>query len=421
MKKKQKPTIAFLTSQWSNVDDNIRAGKPPGGVPSIARVWTQSLADGFDVHVFILCETPPDWPKETVELGGVRFHWISKQFRGLSRWLLKKHLLGLVKPLWLVGQLQMAWRVLRAGIRPDIFYCMRPTFLVIARLLSWHYGAKLVLRNYGTWLYHLWFEQKRWLPRINALGTLLAHWIPMDLFIMTNDGTRGREVAQWAHFPMEKFRSWINGVDKTMRMEGFDKKAFKKEIGVPADSPMLMTLGRLDYWKRLDRPIDAMPGILRESPGARLVIVGGGPLEAELRRRAEQKGVADSVIFIGPVTHDMIKYYLNATDIFIMPNDLTNMCSTLIEGLICGCCVVTRDVGSTTEVVTDGRNAVVLQPGEAKDIAEAALRLLKDPQERQRLSEEAHRGAMKRFQTWDERMKMEVQVLKELICSGHTA
>jgi glycosyltransferase involved in cell wall biosynthesis len=415
MRHAKKPVIVFLTAAWQDVDDNIRKGRPPGGVPSIARIWTTCLEQGFEVHVFMLTRLDPGWPRNTVELGGVKFHWVNQYMRGFTDWLTRKGLIGLFKPLWLIWQMQMAFRLMQEWIRPDIIYVMRTTYILLGWLWRMISGARLVRRQYGVFLYESWFEQKKWLPRVNDLGGLLALRVPCDLIIMTNDGTRGDKVAQWIGTPMHKFRFWINGVDKALRIPGFDAGAFKKSLGVPAEAPMLVTLGRLTYWKRIDRAIDAMPRVLKEFPETRLVIVGGGELKQDLEDRATRLGLQDRVVFAGPVTHDKIKQYLNAADVYILPHDVTNMCSTLIEGLTAGCCIVTRDVGSTTELVTHDRNAMVLKPGEAPDIADTVIRLLKDPGLRHRLAQKAYEQAMQRFQTWDERMLMEVQELRALI------
>jgi glycosyltransferase involved in cell wall biosynthesis len=411
----EKPTIAFLTGPWSNIDDNIRKGMSPGGVPSVAGAWIACHKARFEVHVFIVTQTEPGWPKETTELDGIHLHWISQPFQRLTNWVVNNKLIGLVKPLWLIWQLQMVWRILTSRVRPNIVYSMRSTFVLVGCIWSKICGAKFVQRQYGTWLYHLWFEQNKWLPRIKSLGTLLAFKFPTDLYIMTNDGTNGDKVAEWLSFPMDRFRFWLNGVDKSLRIKDFDVKGFKKELGLPWDSYVIMTLGRLSYWKRLDRAIDAMAVILKEYPNAYLVIIGKGEKLKILEEQVEALGLNNNVIFLGAVQHNKIKRYLNGADIFLMCNDLTNMCNTLVEALTCGCCVVTRDVGSTTEIVTDGDNAIVLKPGEAGDIASAIIALLKNPRKRQEIAERAYKKAMEQFQTWDERMKMEVEELEMLI------
>jgi glycosyltransferase involved in cell wall biosynthesis len=76
---------------------------------------------------------------------------------------------------------------------------------------------------------------------------------------------------------------------------------------------------------------------------------------------------------------------------------------------------VTRDAGSTTDIVTDGQNAVVLNPGEAQDVARTVVRLLKDSSERELLGQAAYERAMEDFQTWDERIAMEIEEIKRLV------
>ncbi|THB73089.1 MAG: glycosyltransferase family 1 protein [Gammaproteobacteria bacterium] len=417
MKPEKKPVIFFLSGQWKNIDENIRRGERPGGVPSVAGIWETCLKKGFECHVFMMTYTEDGWPRKTEELGGVTFHWMDFPFRRLTRWLQNHNLMGLVKPLWLIWQFQFLIRVLLTKAKPDVVYCMRTSFVIVGLILKLFYRSKLIVRIYGTFLYQYWFEEKNWLRRISNLGGLLAHKLPLDLLIMTNDGTRGDKIAEWVNFPMDKYRFWINGVNKDMKMESFDRDSFLKDKNIDPKSLVLMTLGRLTFWKRIDRVIDAMPEILKTIPEAKLVIVGDGELKTDLERHASEVGVSDSVIFVGAVPHHQIKEYLNACDIFVINNDLTNMCNTLIESLTSGCCVVTRDVGSTTEIATDGKNAYVLKPEEADNLADAVIELGLNSPERERLSNAAYEDAMQRFQTWDERLLMEVDEIKTLMSS----
>jgi len=408
-------TIVFLTSKWTNVDDNIRKGKAPGGVPSISRAWTVFNEHGWNVHVFVLAQTDPGWPDETVELSGVTFHWIKPPLPKLTKWLADKYLIGWLKIFSFMWQMKMIKRLRKAKLKPDIVYCMRSTFALLGLIWARLRGAKCVLRWYGTFLYDTWFVKKNWLMRIKLLPPLLLFKLPFDMLIMTNDGTQGDKIAQWMKFDPDRFWFPINGVNKSLKIDGYDAAAFKESIGVSKESPMLLTLGRLTYWKRLDRIINAMKTILKEFPNTKLVIVGSGELREKLGSLCQELGVEDSVQFMGSITHDEIKYYLNAADIFVMPNDVTNMCSTLIESLIAGCCVVTRDVGSTTEVVSDDDNAIVLSPGEADEFAKAIVELLRDPNKRERLASSAHSQALKKFVTWEERMEEEFTRISHLV------
>ncbi|MBN1943218.1 MAG: glycosyltransferase family 4 protein [Phycisphaerae bacterium] len=413
--RRHKPVIAFLTDFWTNIDDRIREGKRPGGTASVWRIWEECQNEGFEVHVFVVAKLPDDWPKQTTALGGVVFHWIREPLLGLTQRLQKLGLQGIFTPHWPLRQAAMAWRLLTCGVRPNILYMMRRSFLLVGLAASCLLRAKRVVRLYGTWIYHLWFTQRKWRPRLKEIGGLAELCLPADLLIMTNDGTSGEKAARWVGVDMRKFRFWLNGTDKAMHVAEFDAAGFKKKLGMTPNDPMLMTLGRLADWKRQDRLIDAMPAIVKEYPAAKLFLVGGGPMRDALEQRARSTGVGESVVFVGAVGHDQIREYLNACDVYAQAFDVSNLSNTLIEALTAGCCIVTRDVGSTTELVTDGQNAVVLRPGEADEYAEAILRLLRNPDERQRLARAAYEYAMKHFQTWEERMAMEVRELRNLL------
>ena len=418
MRRSRKPTIVFLTGAWSNIDDRIRRREALGGVSSVWMIWKQCLEHGFDVHVFILTELEPGWAEDTVELGGVHFHWIRPVLAWLTQRLSRSGVHGILTPHWLLGQVKMLCRVLRSGVRPDIVYSMRHAYGAVAWLLTRRTGARFVLRNYGVaGAYEARFVQKKWLDRLKALGALVGAGLSADLQIMTNDGTRGDKMARRARYDMRKFRHWINGVNKSMRIPGFDRRAFRRGLGLPPETPLLLAVGRLATWKRQDRIVDAMPQILAEFPHARLFLIGEGTCREALEGRARRLDVSEAVTFVGAVGHDQVRQYLNATDLFLQTSDISNLSNSLLEALATGCCVITRDVGGTTDVVTDGNNAVVLRPGEAADYAEAVVRLLKNPEEQKRLAETAHKSAMKDLQSWDERMEMEVDELKSLIAT----
>jgi len=416
MARHQKRVIVFLSASWSNIADRIRQGEKPGGTPSVVRIWQSCSANGFDTHVFIMSEHERGGPSETVWLDGVHFHWIREPFKSVADWLRRKDLIGLCKPLWLVWQLQIIYHVIKSKIRPDIIYCMRPTYLVSGWLLSRLSGAKLVWRQYGcSNVYEPWFLEKSVLRRLKNLGTFLAHRIPVDLLIATNDGTRGDEIAKWAGFPMKRHRYWFNGVDKSLRVPAFDAVAFKQSLGLSADSLIILMLGRLCHFKRPYLVINAMPEILKEVPNARLVLVGGGELRSELEDLVSTRGLTGKVLLVGPVPHEEIWKHLNAADLFVIVNICSNLSSTLIEAMAAGCCILTADIGGTTQVAINDVNSLVLDEANPSSIARGAIQLLKDPQRRRRLGEAAFQYAMEKFQTWDDRMQMEVDELEKLL------
>lgn len=417
----RKPVIAFLTSSWVNIDDRIRAGRAPGGVPSVARIWSECLKNGYEVHVFVATYLSLGGTKQSSHLGGVQFHWIDMPFPTAVRWMNKGKLTGAArllaasKLLSVLWQVKMWARVRQSEAVPDIIYLMRPTFALVGRWWARRAHAKIVLRQYGTWVYHARAIEPSLASRFQTLGEYWAMKMPLDLFIMTNDGSMGDRAANLAGIPKAKLRFWMNGIDKSKRIAGFDRAAAKKALGLAEDAPVILTLGRLAFWKRIDRAIDAMPGILAALPQATLLVVGDGPMRRQWEEQALQLGVEGSILWLGAVPHGAVDSYLNTCDVFLIQHDLTNLCNTLLEAMASGCCVITRDVGDTSLVAHDGINAVVLDEDGPDRLSSIIVALLNDPLERDRLGRNAREWALQKLQTWDERMATEVSELNRLI------
>ncbi|MEW6404934.1 MAG: glycosyltransferase family 4 protein [Chloroflexota bacterium] len=417
MRQPDKPIIIFLTDSWTNVDDRIRSGQEPGGTPSVAGIWRECVGQGLEVHVFILTKLTPGWRPQTVELGGVTFHWIAEPFEQLTNVMRNHGLVGFFKPLWLIWQLQMLWRIVRSGVQPNVVYCMRSTFAIAGWLWSRFTGALFVQRHYGTWLYYCWFEKKSWINRLSWLGTLLSMRIPCDLLIMTNDGTNGDRIAEWAGCPMARFRFWLNGVNIS-REDHLEACEAKRALGLAPNDPVLVQVGRLDTWKRQDRLIDAMPAVLKMFPRARLILVGEGPSRSNLEQRIQRLDIQPAVLLAGSIGHSKVKKYLRACDLYVQGQDLSNLSNTLLEAMAAGCCIITRSAGGTDSIIHHRENGILLNPGEATDFAEAIVDLLKNDEERARLGQNARQFAVENFLSWDARLRMEVQEILGMIDSS---
>ncbi|MHB8926884.1 MAG: glycosyltransferase family 4 protein [Bacillota bacterium] len=324
---------------------------------------------------------------------------------------------GIIKIHWLARQWLM-WRVLRLETRlgkPDTIYCMRSDFSVVGWLLARAVRAHLVQRQYGTWAHYHFKQAPNWRGKLSSLGSVLAFKLPTDLFIMTNDGSDGDKVAQMAHFPLGKFRFWLNGVDKNLRISGFDGNKLRSKYGIGQDQPIILYLGRLARWKRVERVIEAFPKILARVPNAVLTVAGDGIARQDLEKQARTLGIAQRVVFTGAIGQSEATELYNLAAVVCLVHDLTNLSNTLLEAISAGCCVVTYDVGSTTLVAKDGRNAKVLSAADLAYLGERIADLLEDEDARRGLREGAYLYAQENLKSWDERMKMEIQELNALL------
>ena len=159
--------------------------------------------------------------------------------------------------------------------------------------------------------------------------------------------------------------------------------------------PVLLFVGRLVYYKGVDVLIDALP----QCAGT-LVVVGDGPLEAQLRRRALDRGVADRVRFVGHVADDDLPGYYRAADVFVLPSvAYTETFGVVqVEAMASGLPVVSTRLSTGVPWVNqDGVTGFTVEPGDADALATAIRRLTDDPIERARLGRGASARARSQF------------------------
>jgi len=157
---------------------------------------------------------------------------------------------------------------------------------------------------------------------------------------------------------------------------------------IPNDQrPTLLFVGRVTAEKNVTQLIDAFPIIAAKIPDVHLMIVGSGPLDAEIRRRAEKFG---SGITIWGESHgtELLGLFARA-DIFVNPSVTENFCTTTNEALASGTPVVAVTAPSTSEQVFVGRNGFLAEPNNPEDFAQKVITILANPELKAAMSEEA--------------------------------
>jgi phosphatidyl-myo-inositol dimannoside synthase len=159
--------------------------------------------------------------------------------------------------------------------------------------------------------------------------------------------------------------------------------------------------------KGQDTLILAMPRILMKEPDAVLLIVGGGPYEKELRRLAQETGVADSVRFTGAVPWAELPAHYGAGDVFAMPCrtrrgglDVEGLGIVYLEASSTGLPVVAGDSGGAPDAVLDGETGWVVRGGSVEETAERIVVLLGDAELRRRMGERGREWVEEKWR-WD--------------------
>ncbi len=272
-----------------------------------------------------------------------------------------------------------------------------------------------VARFQGTVMYPTLASR---LARLRRYEEVLALRLPADLYIMTDDGTRGNEVlARLNPAATTKLRFWRNGLDldRLRPLEPAQRAEQRRALGLPDEAFVMLTASRLAAWKRVDRAIAALPEVVLSVPNIILLIVGDGEERSSLERLAQQLGVGHHVQFAGAVPQEAVLGYMHAADLFLALADLSNVGNPLLEAMACGLPVVTVDAGGTGDLIRDGATGRLLASGDRAPVARAIIELAGDASKRARLAAGACRYAEEHFWTWEERLRAELDEVERLV------
>lgn len=157
---------------------------------------------------------------------------------------------------------------------------------------------------------------------------------------------------------------------------------------------VILAVGRLVYYKGIKFLIQAMSKV-----DAKLVIIGEGPLRAELEREAASNGTSGRVIFLGEIHDDLASYY-HASDIFALPSCERSEAFGLVqlEAMACGRPVVNTRIDSGVPYASlDGVTGFTVEPRSSDAIAAALNRLLHDSELRTRMGRAARDRVVNEF------------------------
>ena len=174
---------------------------------------------------------------------------------------------------------------------------------------------------------------------------------------------------------LEKFRNINHNSDQ------------KESLNIPPSSPVVGYIGRLSPEKGLPVLLAAARVIIAKCPDIRILIIGDGPLRNELNKICTTLGVTDHVIIAGTKS-DIEKIYA-LIDIFVLPSLNEGLPMVLLEAMASYRPVVATRVGAIPNLIENGINGILVDPGNSDQLVSAIWLLLTDQKERVRI---AHSG-----------------------------
>jgi glycosyltransferase involved in cell wall biosynthesis len=244
------------------------------------------------------------------------------------------------------------------------------------------FAGRLSLRGRRPTIFqpHAWsFEAVRGPVRPAAIGweRKAARWATVVLCVSEEERERGEE-----HGIRGRWRVIPNGVDLekwTAAAEG-EREAARSRLGL-GDGPTVVCVGRLCRQKGQDLLLEAWPSVRESAPAAQLALVGDGPDEEALRRRAPA-----GVVFAGKRVD--VADWLAAADVVTLPSRWEGMSIGMLEAMARGRSIVATDVPGAREAMGNDAGAIVPVEDAAALSGELALRL----SDRERTRAEGHAG-----------------------------
>ncbi|MDD5729767.1 MAG: glycosyltransferase family 4 protein [Candidatus Omnitrophica bacterium] len=169
---------------------------------------------------------------------------------------------------------------------------------------------------------------------------------------------------------------------------------------------VILTVARLVESKGHKTVIQALPEVLKQFPNAVYLVVGDGPLSAELKETAAGLGLAGKVIFEGNAGEDKLADYFSCCDIFAMVSkeipergEVEGFGIAYLEAAACAKPSIGAKSGGIPDAVLDGVTGILVEPDNPGELSRVLIRLLGDKGLRDKLGENAKNRAAEEFNT----------------------
>jgi glycosyltransferase involved in cell wall biosynthesis len=196
-----------------------------------------------------------------------------------------------------------------------------------------------------------------------------------------------------------KVRIVPNGVDPEKYKPTLNQEKLKQQLGF-GEAPVVLFVGSLIPRKGLPSLVEAAKQVVKTYPTVQFVIVGDGPLKPQLTAMLATTKLSGNFVFKNGLTEEDLSKMYCCADVFVLPSIQEGQGIVLLEASASEKPVVAFNIGGVNEAVIDGKTGLLADRGSSGELAEALLKLLADPELRQRMGVAGRRFVVENF-TWD--------------------
>jgi glycosyltransferase involved in cell wall biosynthesis len=250
----------------------------------------------------------------------------------------------------------------------------------------WHWHGSFSKRGVG--LVVAWLGLTALAARIICISRFVADTFPASLrkkCTVVYDGVKTQEIRDRQH-------------------KGF----LRQRLGIGANTPLVGIFGSLTVYKGHEYFLRAAASVVKYAPDVRFVVAGTEDevqklrygREASLRQLVADLGISDRVSFVGHLENGAL--YMGDCDIICVPTVPLYIAGegfglVVVEAMAAGALVVSTNCGAPPEIIEDGVSGLLVPPWDPQALADAVLRLLRDPGCREAMRQAAWRRVHEHF------------------------
>lgn len=213
--------------------------------------------------------------------------------------------------------------------------------------------------------------------------------------IITVSEALRREMIGRAKVSPDKVVTIYNGIQPERYRKAPDRNYLRAVAGIPPDKKVVGTVCRLAPQKGVGFFLKAAAELTSRHEETVFLVVGGGPMREQLEREAARLNLRGKVFFTGE--RQDVNRIMPCLDIFVLSSVTEGFPLTVLEAMASGCPLVASRTGGIPEIVDDGVNGLLVNPGDVSGLAGAVSGLLADPEKCRKLAGEARRRVEQNF------------------------
>jgi len=307
-------------------------------------------------------------------------------------------------------------RRLLATNRPSLLYARHGRFTVAGPLLSAWMRVPFILEYNASelWMANYWDPTRfcTWLRFCEEVSLRTAARI-----VVVSEPIR-QELLERG-IPAERIILSPNAVDPEFFHPGCGGEEVRRRMGFAGDQTVAAFAGSFSYWHGIPVLHKAIEALLAAYPDSRFrfILIGDGPLRAEMRRSLRMFEERGQIVFTGIVPHHDVRGYLDAADILVSPHiplpdgkPFFGSPTKLFEYMSMGKAIAASRLDQLAEVLSHNETALLVTPGDVSELVSAMWRLATDVDLRRRLGQNARKAAIEQH-TWQQNAARVLQLI----------